>query len=39
MKTIKRKYFTFNKPNINNFERLFMIECNEIEDGTIRNAR
>ena len=35
LKTIKRKYFTFNKPNINRFERLFMIECNEIEDGTI----
>lgn len=35
LKTIKRKYFTFNKPNINNFERLFMIECNEIEDATV----
>ena len=34
LKTIKRKYFTWNKPNINKFERLFMIECNEIENAT-----
>lgn len=35
LKTIKRKYFTFNKPNINNLERLFIIECNEIENATV----
>lgn len=35
LKIIKRKYFTCNKPNINNFERLFLIECNEIENATV----
>jgi len=27
-KLIKKRYFTFSSPNINNFERLFIIECN-----------
>lgn len=35
LKIIKRKYFTCNKPNINNFERVFFIECNEIENATV----
>jgi hypothetical protein len=28
-KLIKKEYFTFKSPNIDNFERLFVIDCNE----------
>lgn len=27
IKLLKKRYFTFSNPNINNFERLFIIEC------------
>ncbi len=27
IKLVKKRYFTFSSPNINNFERLFIIEC------------
>ena len=35
LSAIKKRYFTFNKPNINNFERLFLIECSAIENETV----
>lgn len=35
LKSIKKKYFTFKSPNINNYERLFLIECNNCENTTI----
>lgn len=35
LKSIKKKYFTFKSPNLNNYERLFLIECNNYENATI----
>lgn len=35
LKAIKKKYFTFKSPNINNYERLFLIECKNIENTTV----
>lgn len=35
LKSIKKKYFTFKSPNLNNYERLFLIECNNYENAII----
>ena len=35
LKVLNKKYFTFNAPNINNFERLFLIDCHNIESKTV----